>query len=191
MSKIKQIQIGEDTYDLGVNASNIDGTIGGTLPQGGTQGQVLIKNSATDYDTTWGNVSVSDKATFLGSVEDYNSSNNALDLDELAEGLYILYFPRYTSTVNLYYKITINGTTYQYALGFDDYDGNKAFTIDHTIYLWMVNNIKGKTITSDTDIVRILISNVKPSIRKVLEISGVLKIIPIIEEKEEENGRRD
>ena len=35
------------------------------------------------------------------------------------------------------------------------------------------------------------ISNVKPSIRKVLEISGVLKIIPIIEEKEEENGRRD
>ena len=35
------------------------------------------------------------------------------------------------------------------------------------------------------------ISNVKPSIKKVLEMSGVLKIIPIIEEQGEENGRNN
>ena len=161
-----------------------DGHDGVGVPSGGTQGQVLIKNSATDYDTIWGNVNVSNKATFLGSIDNYSTQNTAIDLDELAEGLYILYFPRYTSTINLYYKITINGTTYQYALGFDDYDGNKAFTIDHTIYLWMVNNINGKTITSDTDIVRILISNVKPSIprldvyekRIIARTSGVMVV---------------
>lgn len=64
MSKIKQIQIGEDTFDLGVNASDIDGQVGGTLPQGGTQGQVLIKNSGTDYDTVWSNMPTPDLSNY-------------------------------------------------------------------------------------------------------------------------------
>ena len=35
-----------------------DGQDGVGIPSGGTQGQVLVKNSATDYDTTWGNMQV-------------------------------------------------------------------------------------------------------------------------------------
>ena len=111
MSKIKQIQIGDDTYDLSVNAGDIDGSVSGTVPQGGTQGQVLVKNSGTDFDTVWRSIESGD-IFFLGDIEDYKTQQTALNLDNLKAGLYSIHTEKYNTNTYLYVKATINGTVY-------------------------------------------------------------------------------
>lgn len=43
----------------GANGQKVQGAVNGLVPSGGTAGQVLKKNSATDYDVAWGDDSVS------------------------------------------------------------------------------------------------------------------------------------
>lgn len=87
---------------------------------------------------------------YLGSIDNYNTKQTRLDLDALDEGMYCVYVPRYTTTAKLYYKITVNGNVYdQYAYSLDD---ASAFLTNHVMYIRMLHNVSGITVTEDTTV---------------------------------------
>lgn len=90
MSTIKQIQLGEETYDIAVEAENIEGQVSGTLPSGGTTGQVLKKTSGTDYAVEWGDAG--GDSSFEG-IPVYELTTNSYESDFFAnaqtEGFFI------------------------------------------------------------------------------------------------------
>lgn len=68
------------TGSNGANGS--DGAPGQGVPTGGTEGQVLVKNSATDYDTSW--KTLADLINALPSIVELTSKVSTLE-DKVAE----------------------------------------------------------------------------------------------------------
>ena len=74
-----------------------DGEDGQGVPLGGKTGQMLVKTSATDYDTAWVD-SVS-----LGQIGDYSTTSNALRIDLLEENKVYVLFNTITSGTGHFY----------------------------------------------------------------------------------------
>lgn len=62
-----------------VNSPGVPGAPGVGVPVGGTTGQVLAKNSATNYDTAWVNVSGGAWGTITGTLSNQTDLQNALN----------------------------------------------------------------------------------------------------------------
>jgi hypothetical protein len=62
-----------------VNSPGVPGAPGQGVPVGGTTGQVLAKNSATNYDTAWVNVSGGAWGTITGTLSNQTDLQNALN----------------------------------------------------------------------------------------------------------------
>jgi hypothetical protein len=62
----------------GSNGQKVQGAVNGLVPAGGTAGQVLKKNSATDYDMTWGEAGGG--GAFIITVTQINYTTNGYSL---------------------------------------------------------------------------------------------------------------
>jgi nitrogen fixation protein len=62
-----------------INSPGVPGAPGVGVPVGGTTGQVLAKNSATNYDTAWVNVSGGAWGTITGTLSNQTDLQSALD----------------------------------------------------------------------------------------------------------------
>jgi nitrogen fixation protein len=62
-----------------VNSPGVPGAPGQGIPVGGTTGQVLAKNSATNYDTAWVNVTGGAWGTITGTLSNQTDLQNALN----------------------------------------------------------------------------------------------------------------
>jgi hypothetical protein len=62
-----------------INSPGVPGAPGQGVPVGGTTGQVLAKNSATNYDTAWVNVSGGAWGTITGTLSNQTDLQNALN----------------------------------------------------------------------------------------------------------------
>jgi len=61
-----------------LNSSNITvqfpvSMVGAGVPSGGTAGQLIVKDTSTDYDTSWTTI-----AAILGALPEYNSNDAAI-----------------------------------------------------------------------------------------------------------------
>ena len=92
------------TINDGTNCQNGQDGVG--VPSGGTQGQVLVKSSGTDYDTTWGEASGGVKVFY----RENGSGANRFDFDNNELGLY--YF--YSSYSYFQYKVGNNQASLNY-----------------------------------------------------------------------------
>lgn len=57
MSTIAITVVSGETIDIGLSIPGVQGPIGqSTLPSGGSTGQIIVKQSATNYDAAWASV---------------------------------------------------------------------------------------------------------------------------------------
>lgn len=77
----------QDFIDSLQGADGADGTNGVGIPTGGTAGQIIVKNSATDYDTVWDDLPEDELPTgglqgqVLGKLSDYDDDVGWVDQD--------------------------------------------------------------------------------------------------------------
>lgn len=87
------------------------GPAGGGLPTGGTTGQALTKNSATDYDAGWSTISSGGGGGSLGNVLAYVATNTAVvenpdvAADTLVNGLSTTFTLAATTTVRIRFAV--------------------------------------------------------------------------------------
>ena len=122
-----------------------DGQDGVGVPSGGTQGQVLAKNSGTNYDTTWVDLPEASESNYLGYTDNFNSSNR-LDVTNLELGVYTLGVTRLNTAPTLYLKYMYNGVekTVDYQISYS------GIIVDCMIYIWVRNKISTMTTADET-----------------------------------------
>lgn len=85
MSDVAITVVSGTTVNLGLSVPGVQGPIGLGVPSGGTANQVLFKQSGTDYDTAWSNVT----SAMIGDLSIVNadiSASAAIALSKLATG---------------------------------------------------------------------------------------------------------
>ena len=116
------------TPNLTLNLGLPKGADGGGVPNGGTAGQVLIKNSSTDQDVTWGS-----SAGFAPDVVNENLLFDPLVTPDPGTPTLVPWKPvtRYSRTFN--YCLTANGTS--------------AYNVTYSLYVYHV--FAGETVHLD------------------------------------------
>ena len=74
------------------------GPAGPGVPSGGTAGQVLTKNSSTDYDTSWGNVPAPSNMMTTDTVQEIRTGQKTFYMKSTASWDYCLRFGVYNGT---------------------------------------------------------------------------------------------
>ena len=73
MSDIILTVVSGETINLGLSIPGVQGPVGQGVPSGGTVNQVLFKQSSTNYDATWGNVT----SAMIGDLSIVNADISA------------------------------------------------------------------------------------------------------------------
>ena len=73
MSDIILTVVSGETTNLGLSIPGVQGPVGQGVPSGGTVNQVLFKQSSTNYDATWGNVT----SAMIGDLSIVNADISA------------------------------------------------------------------------------------------------------------------
>ena len=110
-------QINQNTIDI----QNLKKRV--TVPAGGTTGQVLKKNSSTDYDAVWGD------DLHIAVIANKNEIPSSLDFDMKLRGT--------QSVINEYLPVAVpmnNSVTLIKSRCYDEVLGTKYSTVDTTIY---------------------------------------------------------
>ena len=83
-----------ETTELGLSIPGVQGPVGQGLPSGGTVGQLVVKQSATNYDTAWSatlsgitiNSSIASGLTLQGTVSGGTFLSPTISGDVVASG---------------------------------------------------------------------------------------------------------
>ena len=118
--KAEIVNIKADITALTVRVTALEGKI---LPAGGTAGQVLKKNSSTDYDVVWGD------DLHIAVIANKNAIPSSLDFDMKLRGT--------QSVINEYLPVAVpmsSAVTLIKSRCYDEVLGTKYSTVDTTIY---------------------------------------------------------